>query len=163
MYWSYPYHCRGGLTEAVPDQTSISRVLSVPLLCALSTLYTYLHCQKMYSGKSKNRRRDSPAMFSLWCVLECLFSLHSHCSHRYVSLLHGWSGSSPWIFYASSGRHIDDWRIWPVLTQVNHFAWTCCRTVYCNLTAGYSGSKAGLGIRSFQKNVPFFPIFSVLL
>ena len=28
------------------------------MLRALSTLYTYLHCQKIYSGKSKNRRRD---------------------------------------------------------------------------------------------------------
>ena len=34
------------------------------MLRALSTSYTYLHCQKMYSGKSKNRRRDNEVMRS---------------------------------------------------------------------------------------------------
>ena len=32
------------------------------MLRALSTSYTYLHCQKMYSGKSKNRRRDTSSL-----------------------------------------------------------------------------------------------------
>ena len=43
------------------------------------------------------------------------------------------SFSQPWAAIALV--NIEDWRIWPGLTQVNHLAWTGCRTVYYNLTA----------------------------
>ena len=55
--------------------------------------------------------------FHLWCgVFECLSSLLLF--HISMSLLDVWSGCSPQIFYASSGRHIDARWICLTLTWV---------------------------------------------